>query len=149
MTSIETNLDHVALFVRDQQSLVQWYHEALGLVEEARFEYTLHVGAVRAVVLAAPAGFHLELHQLIDGSPAERDRADAPVLGLSHLGLEVSDLDGSYSQLVAAGAQPALAPQPGALAGTRIAAVADPEGNLIELLARAAASAAGADPEVH
>jgi glyoxylase I family protein len=55
---------------------------------------------------------------------------------LDHVGLSVTDLDAAYDQAVGRGARPVMAPCPSPEPGVRMAFVADPEGNLVELLHR-------------
>lgn len=49
---------------------------------------------------------------------------------------DVTDLDGAFDRAVARGARPVMPPCPSPEPGVRMAFVADPEGNLIELLHR-------------
>ncbi len=60
--------------------------------------------------------------------------------GFGHLALTVDDLEATYDRLLAAGAASRMPPSPSPEPGVRIAFVADPEGNLIELLDRTASS---------
>jgi glyoxylase I family protein len=48
----------------------------------------------------------------------------------------VADLDAAYDHAVARGARPVMPPCPAPEPGVRMAFVADPEGNLVELLDR-------------
>ena len=52
------------------------------------------------------------------------------------MAFDVADLDGAYDRAVARGARPVMPPCPAPEPGVRMAFVADPEGNLIELLHR-------------
>ena len=61
--------------------------------------------------------------------------------GYGHFALDVADVDASYAALLAAGATDRMSPRPSPEPGVRMAYVADPEGNLIELLDRTAAYA--------
>ena len=54
------------------------------------------------------------------------------------MAFDVTDLDVAYGRAVACGARPVMAPGPSPEAGVRMAFVADPEGNLLELLQRPA-----------
>ena len=64
---------------------------------------------------------------------------DAPLTrGLGHLALTVDDLEGTHRDLLAAGAAERMPPSQSPEPGVRIAFVADPEGNLIELVDRTA-----------
>jgi len=48
----------------------------------------------------------------------------------------VAGLDAAYAHVVRLGARPVMEPQPSPEQGVRMAYVADPEGNLVELLDR-------------
>jgi glyoxylase I family protein len=56
--------------------------------------------------------------------------------GYDHVAFAVADLDAAYDHAVARGASPVMPPCPAPEPGVRMAFVADPEGNLIELLHR-------------
>ena len=58
--------------------------------------------------------------------------------GYGHLALDVPDVDAAYDALLAAGATDRMSPRPSPEPGVRMAYVADPEGNLLELLDRSA-----------
>ena len=64
--------------------------------------------------------------------------ADRGAVGarLDHVGLTVTDLDAGHDRAVSRGARPVMPPGPVPEPGVRMAFVADPEGNLIELLHR-------------
>ena len=71
-------------------------------------------------------------------------RADNPpeaVLteGFGHIAFDVSDLDGEFERLVALGARPVMTPRPSPEHGVRMAFLADPEGNLVEVIDRSGA----------
>jgi len=59
--------------------------------------------------------------------------------GYGHVAFDVTDLDDAYDRAMARGARPVMAPCPSPEPGVRMAFVADPEGNLVELLHRGAA----------
>ena len=59
--------------------------------------------------------------------------------GFGHVAFDVPDVDAAYDALLAAGATDRMSPRPSPEPGVRMAYVADPEGNLIELLDRTAA----------
>ncbi|WP_217567247.1 VOC family protein [Streptomyces sp. GbtcB7] len=130
-----TAFDHVGLSVRDLDAAVVFYTKALGLTEEFRFE--VEAQGMHAVVLRSPDGYAVELMSRPDSvpSPPAAD-PDAAVLqqGYGHFCLRVSDLDGLYGRVLAAGASvivpPGQAPHP----DVRFGYLADPEGNLIELI---------------
>jgi len=56
--------------------------------------------------------------------------------GYGHVAFAVAGLDAAYDHAVARGARPVMPPCPAPEPGVRMAFVADPEGNLVELLDR-------------
>ena len=53
----------------------------------------------------------------------------------THLALQVSDLDAAFARLTGeCAAVPVSSPAPGVTDGMRFAYIADPEGNLVELI---------------
>ena len=135
-------LDHVGLNVADLPAMVAWYTEALDLKVE--FEFSLPQFAFRGTMLASRDGHRIELLArdgsrpgLQAGSPVEA----ALTRGYSHFALDVADVDASYAALIETGATDRMSPRPSPEPGVRMAYVADPEGNLIELLDRTAAYA--------
>jgi glyoxylase I family protein len=73
-------------------------------------------------------------------------RADTPpeaVLteGIGHVAFDVAGVDETFELLVSLGARPVMEPRPSPEPGVRMAFVADPEGNLVELLDRSGAGA--------
>ena len=131
-------LDHVGLAVANLEAAVSWFCDVFGLVPEL----TLRVDALDLSIemLVHPAfGYRLELlHR--PGSAAGRKPADpgeaALREGFGHVAFDVPDLDGAFDRAVAHGARPVMPPCPSPEPGVRMAFVADPEGNLIELLHR-------------
>jgi predicted enzyme related to lactoylglutathione lyase len=67
---------------------------------------------------------------------ADLGAAAALRAGYGHVAFAVADLDAAYDHAVARGARPVMPPCPAPEPGVRMAFVADPEGNLIELLDR-------------
>jgi lactoylglutathione lyase len=133
-------LDHVGLAVADLAAAAAWFCDVLGLVPEL----TLRVEPLDLSIemLIHPGyGYRLELlHRPGSaaggkpGTPAEAALRD----GYGHVAFDVTDLDAAYERAVARGARPVTPPGPSPEAGVRMAFVADPEGNLIELLHRPA-----------
>jgi lactoylglutathione lyase len=132
--------DHVGLNVGDLETMTDWYVAALGL--EVEFEFALDHVDFRGVMLRSPNGFRVELlHR--DGNAAGL-RATSPVdaaltRGFGHVAFDVADVDAAYDALLALGATDRMSPRPSPQPEVRMAYVADPEGNLIELLDRTAA----------
>lgn len=129
--------DHVGLNVADLDRMTAWYSEQFGLHVET-------TGAIEAeqcsiVMLCHPEGFRLELLHRPGGTAGLR--ADHPLgavltYGYGHTAFSVSDLEGRYTALLGAGATSRLEPQSRPGSALRIAFVADPEGNLVELVQR-------------
>jgi len=140
-----TRLDHIGLNVADLAAQAAWYQAALGL----RVELTLRVDPVGldiVMLISDSDGYRLELLYRPGGAPGpQASSPPAAVLthGYGHFALDVPDLAGSYRRLLGHGAAPVLAPGPSPEAGVSMAWVADPEGNLIELLSRNPTEATG------
>ena len=133
--------DHVGLTVADLGGMTAWYVDAFGL--EVEFEFALDQVDFRGAMLKSPDGWRIELlHR--DGNAAGLQAATpveaALTRGFGHFALDVPAVDPSYDKLIAAGATDRMSPRPSPEPGVRMAYVADPEGNLIELLDRTAAS---------
>ena len=97
----------------------------------------------RGVMLRSPEGHRLEL-LCRDGNGPGLQAADpveaALTRGFGHVAFDVPDVDRAYDALLTAGATDRMSPRPSPEPGVRMAYVADPEGNLIELLDRSTAS---------
>jgi lactoylglutathione lyase len=129
--------DHVGINVGSLREMRDWYVGALGL--EVEFEFGLEAFEFSGAMLRSPAGFRIELlHRTgnVAGIGVERPMDAALTRGFGHLALDVDDLEGVYDGLLAVGAASRMPPSPSPEPGVRIAFVADPEGNLIELLDR-------------
>jgi lactoylglutathione lyase len=144
MAEIAARLDHAGLAVADLEAAAAWFCDVFGLVPEL----TLEVGAIDLSIemLIHPSfGYRIELlhrpgtgaaagaHP--DGKPAGPAEA-ALRAGYGHVAFDVADLDAAWDRALARGARPVMPPCPSPEAGVRMAFVADPEGNLIELLHR-------------
>jgi lactoylglutathione lyase len=129
--------DHVGLNVADLPAMTDWYCTAFDLKVE--FEFALDHVDFSGVMLRSPDGWRLELLNR-PGSVAGLQAADpvdaALTRGFGHVALDVPDVDAAYDALVAAGASDRMSPRPSPEPGVRMAYVADPEGNLVELLDR-------------
>lgn len=131
------HFDHVGLAVADLEAAIAWYCGAFELVEE--FSFTIAHAQLRGTVLIHGTGFRIELLQ----RPGSRPGLQAPdpitaalTRGFGHLALRVDDVDATYAALIARGATDRMSPRPSPQPGSRMAYVADPEGNLVELLSR-------------
>jgi len=135
---IVARLDHAGLAVADLAAAASWFCDVFGLVPEL----TLRVEALDLSIemLIHPLhGYRLELlHRPGSRAPRKpRTPGDAALReGYGHVAFDVTDLDAGYARAVGRGARPVMPPGPSPEPGVRMAFVADPEGNLIELLHR-------------
>jgi lactoylglutathione lyase len=140
MAEMTARLDHVGLAVADLGAAAAWYCDVFGLVPEL----SLRVDAIDLSIemLIHPAfGYRVELLHRPGSGPGAEPKSATPAEaarreGYGHMAFHVPDLDGAYDHAVARGARPVMSPCPAPEPGVRMAFVADPEGNLIELLHR-------------
>jgi lactoylglutathione lyase len=130
--------DHVGLNVADLDAAVAWYCSALDLKEAMRFR--IEPVSLDGVMLIHESGWRFELLSRAGARPgiaATNPAETALTLGYGHFALEVSSVRSAYDDLLAAGATDAMSPRPSPdPSGLPMAFVADPWGNLIELLER-------------
>ena len=130
--------DHVGLNVADLAAAEAWYREAFGLEREL----TVRVAAIDLDIVmlrSAAFGHRVELLHRPGSSPGLRAVSPGEAVlteGFGHLAFDVPDLDAAHRRLLSIGAREVMAPQPSPEPGVRMSFLADPEGNLIELLAR-------------
>jgi len=131
------HFDHVGISVADLEKAVAWYSAALDLREESSFALPHY--DFRGVILVSPTGFRIELLERTGSTPglsAPDPHTAALTHGYGHMALRIDDVDAAFEELLAAGASERMAPRDAPTPGLRMAFVADPEGNLIELLNR-------------
>ena len=130
-------MDHTGLTVADLAAARAWFCDVFGL----KPELTLRVEALDLdieMLIHPEHGYRLELLHRPD-SAADKPASPAEAAlreGYGHIAFEVADVDAGYDRAVARGARPVVPPGPAPEAGARMAFIADPEGNLIELLQR-------------
>jgi lactoylglutathione lyase len=129
-------LDHAGLSVADLDRAVGFYGRAFGFESEFAFDLPHEI---RGMMLRLPSGGRLELFER-PGSVVGL-RADSPLdalatRGYGHVALDTADIDGTYALALGAGATERVAPGPSPEPGVRFAFLADPEGNLVELVER-------------
>jgi len=141
MAEIAARLDHAGLAVADLEAAAAWFCDVFGLVPEL----SLKVDAIDLSIemLIHPSfGYRIELlHRPATADPHPGGKPAHPAeaalrAGYGHVAFDVADLDAAWDGAVARGARPVMPPCPSPEPGVRMAFVADPEGNLIELLHR-------------
>ena len=90
-------------------------------------------------MLRSNAGWRIELFKREGAKP--RAKADGPnkqhdILGIGHACFEVDDVKTVHDHLVSLGAVSHIPPSPSPVPNIPFAYLADPEGNLIELLGK-------------
>jgi catechol 2,3-dioxygenase-like lactoylglutathione lyase family enzyme len=134
------HFDHVGLSVADLDAQVEWYCAAFGLVVASPFE--VPPLSLRGAFVVGAGGIAIELLERegsVDGLRAA-DQAEALLTrGYGHICLRVENVDEVHARLIAVGAAERMPPQAAPEPGVRMSFVADPEGNLIELIDRAGA----------
>jgi catechol 2,3-dioxygenase-like lactoylglutathione lyase family enzyme len=91
------------------------------------------------MLLHEESGYRIELLHRPHAAPglrAESALAAAGTLGYGHICLCVDNVAAQYEEFLAAGATTRMAPSPSPRPGATMAFVADPWGNLIEILDR-------------
>ena len=145
MAEMAARLDHVGLAVADLEAAAAWFCDVFGLVPEL----SLRVDAIDlSIEMLDPPRVRLPRSSCctVRGGmpmtwPGPRASLRTPAAaarreGYGHVAFDVADLDAAYDRAVARGARPVMPPCPAPEPGVRMAFVADPEGNLIELLHR-------------
>ena len=132
--------DHVGISVPDLDAAITWYRETLNLAAGPVF--AVPGTDLRGAMLLHASGWRVELlHRpgALPGLPTGSASEAAGTLGYGHMCLRVDspeEVDAQFRRLVAAGAAVRMRPQAAPRAGARMAFVADPYGNLIELIDR-------------
>jgi len=108
-----TEIDHVAIAVRDLDAAVAWYRDALGA--EVAHRETVERDGVEEALLAVAESFVQLITPTRDGSPVAKF-LDKRGEGLHHVGYRVPDCAAALEAMVKAGATPVdEAPRPGSI----------------------------------
>ncbi|MBI3969741.1 MAG: VOC family protein [Chloroflexi bacterium] len=127
MGSKGVRFGHVAFRVRDLEASIRWYEAAFGA--RTAFRGRRESGETQLVYLEIARGQFVELF------PEGKNAIEVPPepIGYAHTCLLVDDLDGALEHLAGLGVTPINPPRTG-MAGQRLAFIADPDGNRIELM---------------
>jgi lactoylglutathione lyase len=131
------HLDHIGLSVADLDAQTRWYCETFGLRASTPFEIASL--ALRGVFVVNDDGLAIELLEREGSTGGLRAPDSATALltrGYGHVCLRVDDVDRVHAAALALGAAERMPPQAAPELGVRMSFLADPEGNLIELLDR-------------
>jgi catechol 2,3-dioxygenase-like lactoylglutathione lyase family enzyme len=130
--SENASFHHAGLPVADLERAVAWYRDVLGLQHTTTA--TVPEGVEIAFVVDA-SGSGVELFALdAPAAPAWDGPIAALRQGTAHVAFVVVDLDAAFARALEAGGREVWAPRPSPEPGQRIAFVADPDGNLVELM---------------
>jgi glyoxylase I family protein len=128
-------VDHVGLSVGDLDAASEFYSAAFGFVPQLEFELAPH--PIRGLMMRHDSGMRLELFQHGASVPGLQGVTPVEALatrGYGHFAFAAPDIDPVFARALEAGAsaviEPSLSPEP----GVRFAFLADPEGNLVELV---------------
>ena len=120
------SIEHIAIVAADSGTLARWYCDVLG------FEMILENEESLTYFVRLPGGGILEFLSSNDRAPAVCAADDA---GIRHIALKVDDFDSACRMLEDRGAV-FVGPYRETSAGTRFNFVADPEGNLLQIVYR-------------
>jgi catechol 2,3-dioxygenase-like lactoylglutathione lyase family enzyme len=130
-------IDHVGVSVADLERSERFYRDVLGFTTaEDRFAFPEH--DLRGVVLVNARGARVELFERKGSVPTgpHHQIESTRRQGWFQLALAVPDIAGTFAAVVAAGAEPSLAPTTAPDGVSLVAFVRDPDGNLVEFLQR-------------
>jgi catechol 2,3-dioxygenase-like lactoylglutathione lyase family enzyme len=130
--------DHVGISVPDLEKATEWYCSTLELTAAPGF--AVPGTDLRGIMLRHEAsGYRIELLHRPGAQPGLAPASAleaAATLGFGHICLCVSDVLAMYDHLIAAGCTMRMPPSPSPRAGATVSFVADPWGNLIEVIDR-------------
>jgi catechol 2,3-dioxygenase-like lactoylglutathione lyase family enzyme len=128
-------VDHVGLSVGDLDAAREFYSRAFGFTPQVEFELTPH--PIRGLMMRHDSGMRLELfqheHSVLGLQSLTPIEAHA-TRGYNHFALAAPDIDAVFTAALEAGAASVIEPSPSPEPGVRFAFLADPEGNLVELV---------------
>jgi catechol 2,3-dioxygenase-like lactoylglutathione lyase family enzyme len=136
-STLQAVVDHAGVSVGSLAVTEPFYREVLGFDRvEDRFEFPQH--GLKGVVLLNPQGARVELFEREGSVPTgpHHQIESTRRQGWFQFALTVPDIEATFAAVVAAGAEPSLAPTTAPDGISRVAFVRDPDGNLVEFLQR-------------
>lgn len=131
-------VDHVGLSVGDLDAACEFYCGAFDFTRQLEFELDPH--PIRGLMLRHDSGTRLELFERKGSAPGLQGATPIEALatrGYGHFAFAAGDIDGVFARALKAGAAALIEPSPSPEPGVRFAFLADPEGNLVELVEHA------------
>jgi len=120
---------HIAIYTRDLERLEAFYTQTLGFPVVRRWDSA-------GIVFVDGGGLWIELTRQDAPDDGTQPRALDQGVGINHLALQVDDIDQSFQQLAGIGVRVLAAPAD--YRNVRVAFLADPDGNVLELIEDAA-----------
>jgi len=130
--------DHAGLSVADLDGAIRFYGDAFGFAPEFPFELEAH--GIKGVMMRHQAGHRLELFEHPGATAGIQGRTPIEALatrGYGHVAFAAPDIEVPFARAVKAGGRAVVEPGPSPEPRVRFAFLADPEGNLVELVERA------------
>jgi glyoxylase I family protein len=116
---------HIAIYTHDLARLEAFYTQTLGFAVARRWD---DVG----IIFVDAGGTWIELTRQDAPDDGSRPRALDQGVGINHLALEVANVDSTFQELMDLGVQVLAAPAD--YKSVRAAFLADPDGNVLELI---------------
>ena len=128
--------DHVGLSVADLDAAQAFYGGAFGFRLQLSFSLP---GGTRGAMMTHDSGMRFELFERPGSHPGLHDQMPDEALatrGYGHFALKAPEIESVFARALAEGARAMIEPRPSPEPGVRFAFLADPEGNLVELVER-------------
>jgi catechol 2,3-dioxygenase-like lactoylglutathione lyase family enzyme len=116
---------HIAIYTRDLVRLEAFYRQTLGFPVVRRWD-------AAGIVFVEAGGLWIELTRQDAPDDGTRPRALDQGVGINHLALQVDHVDQAFQQLAGMGVRVLAAPAD--YQSVRVAFLADPDGNVLELI---------------
>lgn len=128
-------VDHVGLSVGDLDAAREFYSRAFEFTPQLEFELAPH--PIRGLMMRHDSGVRLELFERAGSAGGIQGSTPIEALatrGYGHFAFAAPDIDPVFARALEAGASAVVEPGPSPEPGVRFAFLADPEGNLVELV---------------